>query len=65
MDKPQILISSCILGNNVRYDGGNTHDSWITDKLGKYFQLNQTCPEVLMGLGIPREPVNLVKNELF
>lgn len=59
MDKPKILISSCILGNNVRYDGGNKLDTWITTKLGTYFEFVSVCPEVQMGMTVPREPVNL------
>lgn len=59
MEKPKILISACILGNNVRYDGGNKLDSWITTKLAEHFDFTSMCPEVMMGLPVPREPVNL------
>jgi uncharacterized protein YbbK (DUF523 family) len=58
--KPIIAISSCILGNNVRYDGGNTHHLWVTQKLAKYFELRAICPEMEMGLGSPRETMNLI-----
>lgn len=61
MEKPQILISSCILGNNVRYDGANKLDTWVATKLSQYFILKGVCPEMQMGLGVPREPVNLVQ----
>jgi uncharacterized protein YbbK (DUF523 family)/uncharacterized protein YbgA (DUF1722 family) len=57
--KPKILISSCILGNNVRFDGGNKYDSWICQRMGDYFEFVSVCPEVQMGMSIPREPVNL------
>ena len=60
MNKPVIIISSCLLGNNVRYDGGNTHDQWITEKLPTYFALKPICPELKMGMGVPRESVNLI-----
>lgn len=61
MERPKILVSSCILGNNVRYDGGNKYDSFIAKDLASYFELKLVCPELSMGLGVPREPVNLVK----
>ncbi len=60
MKKPIIVISSCLLGNNVRHDGGNTHDSFITQKLAEFFELKPICPEVKMGMGVPREAVNLI-----
>lgn len=63
MEKPKILISSCILGNNVRYDGGNKHDDWITSKLAEYFDLTSVCPEIQMGMSVPREAVNLQLNK--
>lgn len=59
MEKPKILISSCILGNNVRYDGGNKLDSFVTSRLALYFNFVSVCPEVQMGMSVPREPVNL------
>lgn len=59
MEKPKILISACVLGHNVRYDGGNKHDEWITSKLGEYFEFVSVCPEVQMGMSVPREAVNL------
>jgi len=59
MDKPKILISSCILGNNVRYDGGNKLDSFVTLRLALYFNFVSVCPEVQMGMSVPREAVNL------
>lgn len=59
MEKPKLMISSCILGNNVRYDGSNKLDQWIATKLANYFDLIAVCPEVVMGMGVPRESVNL------
>lgn len=52
-------ISSCLLGNNVRYDGGHKLDRFITGTLGKYFEWLPVCPEVEAGLSIPREPMQL------
>lgn len=63
MSKPSILVSSCILGENVRYDGGNKLDSYISTHLAKYIDFKMTCPELLMGMGVPREPVNIVLDE--
>lgn len=60
MEKIKIGISSCLLGNNVRYDGGHTHDRYITDTLGRYFDYVPVCPEVEYGLGIPREAMRLI-----
>ena len=60
MDKIKIGFSSCILGNNVRYDGGHRKDQYITDSLGQYLEWFPVCPEVECGLGIPREPMRLV-----
>jgi len=62
MEKIKIGISSCLLGNNVRYDGGHQHDRYITNTLGQYFTWFPVCPEVEYGLGIPREAMRLVGN---
>jgi uncharacterized protein YbbK (DUF523 family) len=60
MDRIKLGISSCLLGNNVRYDGGHQHDRYITDTLGRYVEWLPVCPEVECGLGIPREAMRLV-----
>ncbi|MBL7042939.1 MAG: DUF523 and DUF1722 domain-containing protein [Pirellulaceae bacterium] len=57
----RIGISSCLLGNKVRYDGGHKHDRYLTDTLGKYFEWVPVCPEVELGLGVPRETIQLVQ----
>jgi len=54
-----IGVSACLLGENVRYDGGNRHDSYITDVLGRFFSFVPVCPEVESGMTIPREPMRL------
>ncbi len=56
----KIGVSSCLLGNPVRYDGGHKHDRYITDTLGKYFKFVPVCPEVECGLPVPREAMRLV-----
>lgn len=58
--KIKIGISSCLLGNKVRFDGGHKRDRYITDILSQYFDFVPVCPEVECGLPIPRESMRLV-----
>jgi uncharacterized protein YbgA (DUF1722 family)/uncharacterized protein YbbK (DUF523 family) len=60
MEKITLGISTCLLGENVRYDGGHKHDRFLTDTLGKYVTYRPVCPEVECGLGVPRESMRLV-----
>jgi uncharacterized protein YbgA (DUF1722 family)/uncharacterized protein YbbK (DUF523 family) len=60
MEKIKIGISSCLLGEKVRYDAGHQLDRYITDTLGQYFEWVPVCPEVEYGLPVPREPMRLV-----
>ncbi|CBW27402.1 conserved hypothetical protein [Halobacteriovorax marinus SJ] len=57
--KPKIAISSCLLGNLVRYDKNHCKDNWIVNELSKYVELVPICPEMRMGLGVPREEIHL------
>lgn len=59
-ERPLIGISSCLLGQKVRYDGTAKRDRWIVDKLGKYVDYRPVCPEMAIGLGTPRPPIRLV-----
>ena len=59
-EKIKIGISSCLLGYNVRYDGGHKLDRFLRDTLGQYVEYVPVCPEVEYGLGIPRESLRLV-----
>jgi len=52
-------ISACLLGNAVRHDGGHKRDAFLTDRLGAFVQWVPVCPEVELGLGIPRPPIRL------
>jgi len=52
-------VSSCLLGEAVRYDGGHKHDRYVTGVLGRYFAYVAWCPEALAGLGVPRPPIRL------
>jgi uncharacterized protein YbgA (DUF1722 family)/uncharacterized protein YbbK (DUF523 family) len=63
MKKIPIGISSCLLGENVRFDGGNKHNAYITGTLGEYFEFLPFCPEVAIGLGIPRPTIHLIKTD--
>ena len=56
-------ISSCLLGEPVRYDGGHKYDPLINTQLDRLFEFRPCCPEVAIGLGIPREPIQLVRTD--
>ncbi len=56
----RVGISACLLGQEVRFDGGHKRDRYITDTLGQFFEWVPVCPEVEMGLGTPRETLRLV-----
>jgi uncharacterized protein YbgA (DUF1722 family)/uncharacterized protein YbbK (DUF523 family) len=58
-EKPVIGVSSCLLGNNVRFDGGHKRDRLITDVLAEHMSIKTVCPEVGIGLGIPRPAIRL------
>jgi uncharacterized protein YbgA (DUF1722 family)/uncharacterized protein YbbK (DUF523 family) len=55
-------ISSCLLGESVRYDGGHKFDITINTCLGEWFEFRPFCPEVAIGLGIPRDPIQVVRS---
>jgi uncharacterized protein YbgA (DUF1722 family)/uncharacterized protein YbbK (DUF523 family) len=61
-EKIRLGISECLLGHQVRYDGGHKWDRYLTDTLGQYVEYVPVCPEVECGLGIPREAMRLVGN---
>jgi uncharacterized protein YbgA (DUF1722 family)/uncharacterized protein YbbK (DUF523 family) len=58
-DKICLGVSTCILGENVRYDGGHKRDRFIIETLGQFVEFVPVCPEVECGLGIPRESMHL------
>jgi len=53
-------VSKCLLGENVRYDGGHKLDRFIRDTLGEYVDFVPVCPEVECGMPVPREAMRLV-----
>ncbi len=58
--KITIGISSCLLGEEVRYDGGHKRNVYITGTLSQYFDFKAICPEMAIGLGVPRPTIRLV-----
>lgn len=59
MEKIKLGISTCLLGESVRYDGGHKLDRFLRDTLGQYVEYVPVCPEVECGFGIPRESMHL------
>ncbi|MEJ2106779.1 MAG: DUF523 and DUF1722 domain-containing protein [Acidiferrobacteraceae bacterium] len=60
---PRVAVSSCLLGQPVRYDGGNKYQAWLVESLGRHVQFQPECPEAGAGLGVPRPPVQLVRGQ--
>jgi uncharacterized protein YbgA (DUF1722 family)/uncharacterized protein YbbK (DUF523 family) len=59
---PRLLrvgVSACLLGHEVRWDGGHKRDRFVTDTLGPWVEWVSVCPELELGLGVPREPIHL------
>ena len=59
-EKIRLGISSCLLGERVRFDGGHKLDRFLTETLGRYVDYVPVCPEVEIGLPTPREALRLV-----
>ncbi len=62
-EKIQLGISSCLLGEKVRFDGGHKKDGFIVNHLAPFCEFQGFCPEMAIGLGVPRETIRLVMNE--
>ena len=58
--KIKVGISSCLLGNEVRFDGGHKHSRLCSDNLSRYFDFIPECPEVASGMSIPRKPIRQI-----
>ena len=58
--RPKIAISACLMGFDVRYNGGHKESRLCTRTLTDCFDFIPVCPEVAIGLGIPRQPIRLV-----
>ncbi len=61
-DAVRIGVSSCLLGSEVRFDGQHKRDRFLTDELGRFVEWVAVCPELEIGMGVPREPVRLVRD---
>ncbi|HYT66583.1 MAG TPA: DUF523 and DUF1722 domain-containing protein [Vicinamibacterales bacterium] len=61
MKRLRIGISSCLLGDAVRFDGGHKRDHFLTQVLAPYVEWIRVCPEVEVGMGVPRETLRLVR----
>lgn len=57
--RPRIGISACLLGKPVRHNAEHKRNDWLVDQLGKHVTWVEICPEVEMGLGVPRESIHL------
>ena len=58
----RIAVSGCLLGEAVRYDGGHRRSETVAGALGEAFELVSECPEVGIGLGVPRPKIRLERN---
>ncbi len=59
----RVGVSSCLMGQNVRVNGGHCRDRWLTGTLRFYIRFVPVCPEVEMGMPSPRPPMRLVTSE--
>lgn len=60
MSRPKIAISACLMGTEVRFNGGHKESRLCSRTLAEHFEFVPLCPEVAIGMGIPREPIRLV-----
>ena len=60
---PRVAVSACLMGEEVRYNGGHKRHRWLTDVLGQHIDFRPLCPEYEIGMGVPREPIRLVRHE--
>ncbi len=57
----RVGVSSCLLGEAVRFDGSHKRNAFILDILAPFIEIHAVCPEAELGLGVPREPIRLVR----
>ena len=62
-NKPRVGVSACLLGEEVRYDGGHKRNRTVIDIVGPHVEWVPVCPEAEVGMGTPREPLRLVSGE--
>ena len=63
IERPRVGISRCLLGEAVRHDGGHKLEPSLIAELGRIVQWVPICPEVEVGMGVPREPIQLVVSD--
>ncbi|WP_272991931.1 YbgA family protein [Porticoccus hydrocarbonoclasticus] len=63
MDKIPVGISACLMGDEVRYNGGHKRDAYINGTLAGHFSFHRFCPEVGIGLGVPRPTLRLIASD--
>lgn len=62
MRKPKIVVSECLYGTKCRYDGQGYNDK-VIQSLKDYVDIQTVCPELAIGLSIPREPIRIEMNK--
>jgi uncharacterized protein YbgA (DUF1722 family)/uncharacterized protein YbbK (DUF523 family) len=62
-DRVRLGVSSCLLGDPVRFDGGHKRDSFVVESLGRHVEWVSVCPEVESGMATPREALRLVARD--
>jgi uncharacterized protein YbgA (DUF1722 family)/uncharacterized protein YbbK (DUF523 family) len=55
----RVGVSSCLLGESVRFDGGHKRDAFLVERLGRFVEFVRVCPEVELGMSIPRPAIRL------
>jgi uncharacterized protein YbgA (DUF1722 family)/uncharacterized protein YbbK (DUF523 family) len=60
---PRLGISACLLGDEVRFDGGHKRDAFLTGVLSSHVEWVRVCPEVEVGMGTPRETLRLERDD--
>jgi uncharacterized protein YbgA (DUF1722 family)/uncharacterized protein YbbK (DUF523 family) len=59
----RIGVSTCLLGQPVRWDGGHKRDAFLADQLAPFVEWVPVCPELEIGLGVPRETIRLERHD--
>lgn len=60
-DPIRVGLSACLAGDEVRFNGGHSHQRYLTETLGQFFEYVKVCPEIEAGMGVPRPTVRLVE----
>ena len=61
--KITVAVSACLLGQHVRFDGNHKRQALLVDEFAELFEYLPLCPEVAIGLGVPRQPIRLVDDD--